>query len=171
MKRLSEIRLRRHAFSGDFAPNHQSFSPDETGGVIVTTHRTKGKVPQQKQTVRNTSADHASAAMPDTAIAPGHRCEARMDYRDLCSYEVLESIGKGSVVIRQGNAFALNWSVGGMLFLIALAPHTKQLIEVRTSRSGWVRTVNIFETRWTKSIQVGSQGNLYLVGCRRIFAL
>jgi hypothetical protein len=120
---------------------------------------------------RKKGIDHASAVMPAVADPPGRRCETRKDYRDMCSYEVLESIGEESVVIRQGEALALNWSVGGMLFLIALAPHTKQLIEVRTTRSGWGRTVNIFETRWPRSIQVGSQGNLYLVGCRRIFGL
>jgi hypothetical protein len=128
-------------------------------------------VTQRKLNVGKKDLGHASAVMPAVAISPGRRCEVRMDYRDMCSYEMLESIGEESVVIRQGEAFALNWSAGGMLFLIALAPHTKQVFEVRTSRSEWERTVNIFETRWTRPIQVGSQGNLYLVGCRRIFGL
>ena len=57
----------------------------------------------------------ASAVMPAVAISPGRRCEVRMDYRDMCSYEVLESIGEESVIIRQGEAFALNWSTKGML--------------------------------------------------------
>lgn len=56
-----------------------------------------------------------------------------------------------------------------MLLLIAMAPHAKQLIEVHTLRSGWGRTVNVFETRWTRAVQVKSFGNLYLVGCHRIF--
>ena len=56
-----------------------------------------------------------------------------------------------------------------MLLLIALFPHAKQLIEVHTSRSGWGRTVNVFETRWARPVQVESLENLYLVGCRRIF--
>lgn len=56
-----------------------------------------------------------------------------------------------------------------MLLLIAMAPYTKQLIEVHTSRFAWGKTVNVFETRWAKPLQVESVGNLYLVGCRRIF--
>ncbi len=56
----------------------------------------------------------------------------------MCSYEVLAAIEGESVVIGHGEAFALNQSTEGMLLLIALAPHVKQLIEVRTSRSGWV---------------------------------
>jgi hypothetical protein len=92
-----------------------------------------------------------------------------MDYRRMCSYEVLEAIEGESIVIGHGEAFALNRSAEGMLLFIALAPHAKQLIEVHTSRSGWGKTVNIFETRWVRSVLVESLGNLYLVGCRRIF--
>ena len=87
----------------------------------------------------------------------------------MCSYEVLESIDENSVGIRQGKAFAFNQSTEGMLLLISLAPHAKQLIEVHSPRSRWGWTVNVFETRWTKPVPVESFGNLYLVGCRRIF--
>ena len=126
-------------------------------------------VAQWDWSVGNNKGDQASAVMPATTIPPGRRCEARMDYRRMCSYEVLEAIEGGSVVIGQGEAFALNRSTEGMLLLIALSPHAKQLIEVHTSRSGWGKTVNIFETRWVRSVPVESLGNLYLVGCRRIF--
>jgi hypothetical protein len=126
-------------------------------------------VAQWDWNVGNSDVGQASAGMPATTIPPGRRCEARMDYRRMCSYEVLEAIEGGSVVIGQGEAFALNRSTEGMLLLIALSPHAKQLIEVHTSRSGWGKTVNIFETRWVRSVPVESLGNLYLVGCRRIF--
>ena len=92
-----------------------------------------------------------------------------MDYRRICSYEVLEAIEGKSVVIEQGEAFALNRSTEGILLFMGQAPHAKQLIEVHTPRSGWGRTVNVFETRWAKPVQVESLGNLYLVGCQRIF--
>jgi hypothetical protein len=93
-----------------------------------------------------------------------------MEYRGMCSYEVFEAIDEESVVIEQGEAFALNRSTEGMLLFMGQAPHAKQLIEVHTPRSGWGRTANVFEVRWTRPIQVESPGNLYLVGCRRIFA-
>ena len=119
--------------------------------------------------VGNENIDHAPAGMPAIATPPGRRCEARMDYRRMCSYEVLEAIEGESVVIGQGEAFALNRSKEGMLLFIAMAPHAKQLIEVHTFRSGWGRTVSIYETRWTRLVPVESLGDLYLVGCRRIF--
>ncbi len=113
--------------------------------------------------------DQVSAEIRAATIPPGHRCEARMDYRRLCPYEVIEAIDETSVVIGQGEAFVLNQSTGGLLLLIDLAPQSKQLIEVRTRRSGWGWTLNILEARWAKPVQVESLGNLYLVGCRRIF--
>jgi hypothetical protein len=126
-------------------------------------------VTRREQNVGNTDIDQASAVMPAMATPPERRCEARMDYRRMCSYEVLKAIEGMSVVIEQGEAFALNRSTEGILLLMGQAPHAKQLIEVHTPRSGWGRTVNVFETRWAKPVQVESLGNLHLVGCQRIF--
>ena len=92
-----------------------------------------------------------------------------MDYRRMCSYEVLEAIEGESVVIGQGEAFALNQSTEGMLLFISLAPYAKQLIEVHTFRSGWGKTINVFEIQWARPVPVESLGNLHLIGCRRIF--
>ena len=126
-------------------------------------------VAQWDWNVGNNDAGQASAVMPATAIPQGRRCEARMDYRRMCSYEVLEAIEGESITLGQGEAFALNRSTEGILLLIALAPHAKQLIEVHNSRAGWGKTVNIFEIRWARPVPVESLGNLYLVGCQRIF--
>jgi hypothetical protein len=126
-------------------------------------------VTRREQNVGNKDIDQASAVMPASAIPPERRCEARMGYRQMCSYEVIEAIEGKSVVIEQGESFALNRSTEGILLLMGQAPHEKQLIEVHTPHSGWGRTVNVFETRWAKPVQVESLGNLYLVGCQRIF--
>ena len=85
----------------------------------------------------------------------------------MCSYEIREAIGGESVVIGEGGAFVVNRSKEGILLLMALAPQAKQLIEVHTSYSRWRKTLSIFEPRWTKTRQVESHGDLYLVGCRR----
>jgi hypothetical protein len=115
------------------------------------------------------NAGHASAVMPPKASSSQRRCEERKDYRDMCSYEVCEAIGGESVVIGEGGAFVVNRSKEGILLLMALAPQAKQLIEVHTSYSRWRKTLSIFEPRWTKTRQVESHGDLYLVGCRRKF--
>ena len=123
----------------------------------------------QEQNVGMKEFDEVSGVMPAATIPPGRRCEARMECRFMCSYEVLEVIDETSVVIEQGEALALNRSTKGMLLFMGRAPHAKQLIEVHTARSGWGRTVNMFESRWARPVQVESLGDLYLVGCRRIF--
>jgi hypothetical protein len=113
--------------------------------------------------------DQASAVMPASSIPPERRCEARMEYRSMCSCKLLEAIEGESVLIEQGVAFAVNRSTEGMLLLMGVAPLAKQLIEVYTPRSRWIRTANVFEARWTRPVRVESHGNLYLVGCRRTF--
>ncbi len=113
--------------------------------------------------------DQASAELRAATILPGRRCEARMAYRGLCPYEVIEAKEGQSVIIGQGEAFALNQSTEGMLLLMDLAPQSKQLIEAHTRRAGWGWTLTILEARWAKPVQVESLGNMYLIGCRRVF--
>jgi hypothetical protein len=92
-----------------------------------------------------------------------------MDFRQSCSYEVLEAIEEETVVIRQGEAFALNRSKEGMLLLMGQALVDKQLFEVQNLHAGLGGTVNVFEARWARPVPVESLGKLYLVGCQRIF--
>ena len=92
-----------------------------------------------------------------------------MEYRCICSYEMLEVINEDSVIIAQGEAIAVNRSTEGMLLFMGMALHAKQLIEVHTSPLAWGRTANVFEARWARQVRVESLGDLYLVGCRRIF--
>jgi hypothetical protein len=122
---------------------------------------------QQEQEGGSHDTDHRSSLMPVTCL--GRRCEARMNYQCLCSYEVLEAIEEESVVIEKGKAIALNRSTKGILLFMRQAPHARQLIEVHTPRYRWGRTVTVFDVRWIRPVQVESFGNRYLVGCRRMF--
>ena len=123
----------------------------------------------QEQHVEDLDLQQASAVLSATAAPPARRGEARVEYRSMCTYEVLEADEDQSVVIEQGEAFALNRSKDGILLVMGKAPRDKQSIEVHTSRFGWGKTVNVFEVRWSKPVQVESLGYLYLVGCRRTF--
>jgi hypothetical protein len=110
-----------------------------------------------------------SVKMTTTTVRLERRGEARIDFRQSCSYEVLEAIEEESVVIRQGEAITFNRSREGMLLLMGLALYDKQLFEVQSLQSGLGWTVNVFETRWARPVPVESLGELYLVGCQRIF--
>ena len=125
--------------------------------------------PGRGKNVGNDDVAQASAGVPAATIPTERRGQARRDYRQMCSYEMLEGIGKKSVIIRQGEVFALNQSKEGMLILMGQAPQKKQLIEVHSSRHGSDQTVNVFETKWARPVPVESLGKLYLVGCQRIF--
>jgi hypothetical protein len=127
-------------------------------------------VTKREQDVENKKdAGHASAVIPPKASSSQRRCEERTDCRYMCSYEIRETIAGESVVIGEGEAFVVNRSNEGILLLMALAPHAKQLIEVHISRSRWRRIVSIFEPRWTKPRQAEPHADLYLVGCRQKF--
>ena len=116
-----------------------------------------------------TAPAQLSTDIPAVMIPSERRREARKHYGRMCSYEMVDSIEEDSVGIRQGEVFALNRSKEGMLLLMGQAPHEKQLIEVHSLRAGSDQTVNVFETKWAKPLPVESLGNLYLIGCRRIF--
>jgi len=127
------------------------------------------EVSLREQQVGNREFDQTSSRLPAGSIPPRPRCEERMEYRCTCSFEMFEVINEDSVVIEQGEAIAVNRSTEGILLFMGMAPHAKQLIEVHTPRLGWSRTANVFEARWARQVRVESLGDLYLVGCRRIF--
>jgi hypothetical protein len=124
-------------------------------------------IPLHGQKVRNREVARASSVMAAASGSPERRCEARVEYRCMCSYDVLEACDEELVVVEQGEAFALNSSTEGMLLFLGQPFQEKQLIRVYSARSGWDRIGNVFEARWAKPIHMESLGNLYLVGCRR----
>ena len=126
-------------------------------------------IPQPDQNIGNDGISHMSDMMSATTISPERRRETRIEYRRMCSYEMLEAIDEESVVIERGEALILNQSTEGMLLFMGQACHAKQLIEVHTPRSEWSQAATVFEVRWSKPWQVEPLGNLYLVGCQRVF--
>jgi hypothetical protein len=141
----------------------------------MATHTREEMVPlpatitERRRDLRRENADQALATMPATPLPPGRRCEERVDYRHMCSYSMLQGVENKSVLIEEGMAFTLNRSTEGMLLLMGQAPRLRQMVEVRTPRARWSMTVTVFEAQWAKPVQVELLGNLYLVGCRRIF--
>jgi hypothetical protein len=124
---------------------------------------------QREQKGGAKGTNHRSAVMRPMAIYPERRCESRMDYRHLCSYEMIEAMEEEFVVIEQGKAITLNRSTEGMLLFMRQVTHVMQMIEVCTPRSRWGRTMNVFDIRWVRPVQAELLGHLYLVGCRRMF--
>jgi hypothetical protein len=147
---------------------------NQTGGFLMATRTLEvmraynTMITLRGQKVRNEEVAQASGMLPAATVSPERRCETRVEYRCMCSYEVLEAVGEELVVIEQGEAFALNSSTEGVLLFLGQPLHGKQLIRVDIARSGRDQIGNVFESRWTKPVQMESLGNLYLIGCRRI---
>lgn len=102
--------------------------------------------------------------------AEPHNCrgEARIEDRHGCAYEICESGGGGAETIQQGQAFTLNRSAHGILLLMGDVPQVNQLIGIYNVRLGWRRSTMVYQVRWTRSLRVESQGDLFLVGCRQV---
>mgnify|MGYP001178133923 CR=1 FL=1 len=109
-----------------------------------------------------------SSQLIDTP-APTRRQEERFKDQRVCTYELCEAIDEQGVTIQQGEAYSLNRSPRGILLFMGYLPRTQQLLEVHISESHWRRSMNLYEVQWTKSVQVDSQGDLFLVGCRLKF--
>jgi hypothetical protein len=99
------------------------------------------------------------------------REEARVEDCHSCSYEIIESGEPQVDLVQQGQMFTLNRSAHGMLLLMGQAPRPNQLIEVHSAGLGWWRSSMVYNVRWTRPIQLGPQGDLFLVGCRLITGL
>ena len=70
-------------------------------------------VTKREQDVENKKdAGHASAVMPPKASSSQRRCEERKNYRQMCSYEIRETIGGESVVIGEGGGLHGQWECG-----------------------------------------------------------
>jgi len=94
------------------------------------------------------------------------REESRVEDCHSCSYEIIEFGDPQVAAVHQGQMFTLNRSAHGMLLLMDQAPRPNQRIEVHSARIGWWRSTMVYDVRWTRPIQIGPQGGLFLVGCR-----
>lgn len=101
-------------------------------------------------------------------LAPvfNRREEARIEDCHSCEYDLIEPGEPQAAAGQQGQVFTLNRSAHGVLLLMGQAPRPTQLIELHSARLGWWRSTMVYDVRWTRPIQIGPQGDLFLVGCR-----
>lgn len=101
-------------------------------------------------------------------LAPviNRREEPRIEDCHSCSYEIVAPGESGAAGVQQGQVFTLNRSAHGMLLLMGQALRPNQRIEVHSAKLGWWRSTMVYDVRWTRPMQIGPQGDLFLVGCR-----
>ena len=138
-------------------------------GTREVIHETCLPLSEIRQIGAFASADREGRRKAIAGRTPTRRQEARINTRQICSYELCESIDAEEVVIQQGEVYTLNRSAHGILLLMGQAPRKEQLLELHISESWGRHSMNLFQVQWTKAIPVESQGDLFLVGCRLTF--
>jgi hypothetical protein len=134
----------------------------EAKGVI-------GELPLRRAGSLHRKASVVSACKEREASCPSRRQEVRVNEPRLCAYSLCEWLDGGHATIEQGEAYCLNRSEHGILVLMGNRPRKRQLLELHVAETRREYSLNLFEVRWTKSIPIESQGELFLVGCRLVF--
>ena len=98
--------------------------------------------------------------------AHNRRQEARVEDCHCCAYEICETDEDGAVAICEGQLVTVNRSAHGILLMMREAPRVNQLIEVHSTKLGWLRSMMVYQVRWTRPIQIELQDDMFLVGCR-----
>ncbi len=125
--------------------------------------------------VRNGLERSASVAplagfwLPESVIHEEQGREKREPVLQVCTYDMIEIRDEGLVTTTSGKAYSLNRSERGMLLLMGCAPTRTQYLEVHTAESFRRRAASVLEVRWTRVARIESEGELYLVGCKRLF--
>ena len=94
------------------------------------------------------------------------RREARIEDCHHCDYQLCDFREDGTVAIGEGQLVTVNRSAHGILLMMREAPRVRQLIEVHNRKLGWLRSMMVYQVRWTRPLQVESGEPLFLVGCR-----
>jgi hypothetical protein len=113
-----------------------------------------------------TNSVRVSAAPKDQAE---RRREERVELWQPCVFETSEARGERMVMTQSGKAVTLDQSREGMLLLMEEAPVPTKMLEIHSPLSLGRKTLQLFDVRWVKPVQVPSVGECYLVGCRRTF--
>lgn len=101
-----------------------------------------------------------------SADAHNRRQEARVEDCHCCAYEICETDEAGAVAIYEGQLVTVNRSAHGILLMMREAPRVNQLIELHSTKLGWLRSMMVYQVRWARPIHVEFQDDLFLVGCR-----
>ena len=100
---------------------------------------------------------------------PDRRGGERVMQTQPCVYQLAKVVGYKVVNFSDGHALTLNASKEGFLLLMPRSPERKQVFEVHTALSTEERTVTLVEACWTRELQFGGAGKVYLVGVKSLF--
>src|SRR5262245_54215831 len=105
-------------------------------------------------------------------VARERRDSKRAPCRFVCPFKLTRFVDKSTLKLTKGFGHALNKSVRGMLLLLPVPLHRRQMVEIQVP-SGVRKTpsVKLAEVCWARPIPVSDRVKMYLTGTRVFFEL
>ena len=100
------------------------------------------------------------------------RDSKRAPCRVVCPFKLTNFVDKGTVKLTKGSGHAINKSVRGMLLLLPVPLHRRQVVEIQVpSEARKTPSTKLVEVCWARPISVSDRVKMYLAGTRFLFEL
>ena len=104
--------------------------------------------------------------------AQERRDSKRAPCRLVCLFNLTKFVDKRTVKLTKGSGYAINKSVRGMLLLLPVPLHRRQVVEIQvTSEARETPSTKLVEVCWARSISVSDRVKMYLAGTHFFFEL
>ena len=104
--------------------------------------------------------------------AQERRDSRRASCRRVCLFKLTKFVNKSTVNLTKGSGHAINKSVRGMLLLLPVPLHRRQVVEIQVpSEAREMPGTKLVEVCWARPISVSHRVKMYLAGTRFFFDL
>ena len=105
-------------------------------------------------------------------VGEERRDSKRAPCRLVCPFKLTKFVDKSTVKLTQGFGHAINKSVRGMLLLLPVPLHRRQVVELQVpSEARKTPSTKLVEVCWAQPIPVSTRVKMYLAGTRFLFEL
>ena len=104
--------------------------------------------------------------------AQERRDSKRAPCRQVCLFKLTKLVDKSTVKLTTGSGHAINKSVKGMLLLLPVPLHRRQVVEIQVpSEARETLSTKLVKVCWARPILVSDRSKMYLAGTRYFFEL
>ena len=104
--------------------------------------------------------------------AEERRDSKRVPCRLVCLFKLTKFVDESTVKLTKGSGHAINKSVRGMLLLLPVPLHRRQVVEIQVpSEARETPRTKLVEVCWARPISVSDRVKMYLAGTRFFFEL
>jgi hypothetical protein len=104
--------------------------------------------------------------------AQERRDSKRAPCRLICLFKLTKFVDKSTVKLTKGSGHAINKSVRGMLLLLPVPLHRRQVVEIQVpSEARETPSTKLVEVCWARPLPISDRVKMYLAGTRFFFEL